>query len=160
MRALWSRSLELLFFCKGMKRPQYGLFHHLGYLFQWQCKVIRNSVKITFFKNIYIYLLHVPSSRTWWREGLRDRYIIGSFSSFTQPVVDLEVQGLLRQNENDSQKTGMWSFRPFFLVRSWKGLLWTSSSLPKEWSDTMHTAKRAFCLIHCPVNPKHNPVQV
>jgi len=63
---------------------------------------------------------------------MRDRIIIGPFSSFAQPVVDLGVQALLRQNENYSQKTGMGSSHPFFLLHSWKGLLRTRSSLSKE----------------------------
>lgn len=64
MKALKSHSPELLCFSKGMRWPDYGLFDLLGCLFQWQCKVIRNSLKTTFFKNIYIYLLNIPTSRS------------------------------------------------------------------------------------------------
>lgn len=69
----------------------------------------------------------------WGWEGMRGRITVGSFSSFVQPVADMQVQRLLRQNENYSPKTRMGCYPHFFLLHIWKGLLWTSSSL-KEWS--------------------------
>lgn len=82
----------------------------------------------------------------WWREGTRGKIIVGSFSSFMQPVADVQVQRLLRQNENDSLKTRMGCFPRFFLLYIWKGLLWTSSSPLKECScsATVHTTKNGF----------------